>query len=145
MFEELEDNLLAPLEKGVQRLMNHVDQLEQEKEDLRAQIDVLRAELQQRDAKIQELTDANNELQYVESELKASKEAQIRDRQEVEEEKAEIQRRLEGIMGLLNEGVNPPKGTEADDETQSQPTVVEQDANPTAKTLSFIKDTSSEN
>ena len=145
MFEELKDNLLAPLEKGVERLINHVDQLEQEKEDLRAQIDVLRAELQQRDAKIQELTDANNELRSVESELKASKEAQIRDRQEVEEEKAEIQRRLEGIMGLLSEGVNPSRETEAVDETQSRQPVVEQDVKPPAKTLSFIKDTSSEN
>ena len=145
MFEELQEDLLAPLEKGVQRLINHVQQLKQEKEDLIAQIDVLGAELQQRDSKIQELTDDKDELRYVESELKALKEAQARERQEVEREKAEIQKRLEGIMGLLSKGINPSDETEAVDETYSQPTVVEQDAKPPVKTLSFIKDTPSEN
>ena len=145
MFEELQEDLLGPLEKGVERLVNHVQQLKQEKEDLIAQIDVLRSELQQRDAKIQELTEHNNELRYVESELNASKETQSRDREAVEAEKAEIQKRLEGIMGLLDRDVNPSQETATVDETYSQPTVVEQDVEPPSKTLSFIKDTPSEN
>ena len=129
MLEELRENVLGLLEERVERAIQLINRLRQEKNELTSQVSELRDELNLRDARIQDIETQNVELRRSEAELKELKEKQELERQEVDREKAEIRERLEGVMTLLN-GVNP-KPEEAENEDAEEPTIIEE--TPTAE------------
>jgi len=101
MFEDLE-TVLAPLEQGVENIINQIQQLRQGKQDLESQMTQLSDELGQRDKKIEQLETQVAQLEYAESELETLNAKREDERQEAERERAEIRIRLEGIIELLN-------------------------------------------
>ncbi len=105
MLEELRDNVLSLLEERVERAINTIQSLREDKLSLESQISQLRDELQQKEEWIQDLENRNQELLHVESDLKQLHEERAQERDEIDREKTEIRERIEGLMTMLN-GVN---------------------------------------
>ena len=120
MFEDLE-TVLAPLEQGVENIINQIQQLRQGKQDLESQMTQLSDELGQRDKKIEKLGIRVAELEYAESELEALNAKREGECQEAERERAEIRIRLEGIIELLNGFTDESETADATSESPQEP------------------------
>ena len=120
MFEDLE-TVLAPLEQGIENIINQIQQLRQGKQDLESQMTQLSDELGQRDKKIEKLGIRVAELEYAESELEALNAKREGECQEAERERAEIRIRLEGIIELLNGFTDESETADATSESPQEP------------------------
>ena len=120
MFEDLE-TVLAPLEQGIENIINQIQQLRQGKQDLESQMTQLSDELGQRDKKIEKLGIRVAELEYTESELEALNAKREGECQEAERERAEIRIRLEGIIELLNGFTDESETADATSESPQEP------------------------
>jgi chromosome segregation ATPase len=136
MLEDLRENVLALLEERVERAIDTIHRLREEKGALESRTNELHAELKQRDARVQELEKQNAELRHFESELKVLQEERVQERHEIDEEKAEIRDRLEGLMAMLNsvdhktenqlseETVAPEDADETEDLSEADPSTL---------------------
>lgn len=120
MFEDLE-TVLAPLEQGVENIINQIQRLRQGNQDLESQMTQRSNELGQRDKRIEQLETRIAELEYAESELEALNAKREDERQEAERERAEIRIRLEGIIELLNGFTDNPETAETASESSQEP------------------------
>ena len=120
MFEDLE-TVLAPLEQGVENIINQIQRLRQGKQDLESQMTQLSDELGQRDKKIEQLETQVAQLEYAESELETLNAKREDERQEAERERAEIRIRLEGIIELLNGFTDKSETADAASESSQEP------------------------
>ena len=120
MFEDLE-TVLAPLEQGIENIINQIQQLRQGKQDLESQMTQLSDELGQRDKKIEKLGIRVAELEYAESELEALNAKREGECQEAERERAEIRIRLEGIIELLNGFTDESETADSTSESPQEP------------------------
>ena len=138
MLEELRETVLTDLEQRVERAIDMIQQLRQDKLTLESQISELHEQIQQKDAQIESLENRNAELQYAESELEALQVQREQERDDIDLEKAELRDRLEGVMKLLN-------GVEDGLETSPEhPTAAEDEPITTAVDESFAEDKSAE-
>ena len=102
MLEDLRENVLTLLEERVERAIETINRLRDEKLTLESENNQLRNELDQRDVQIQNLEQRNAELNHFEAEIIALQNEREQERVEVDQEKAEIRERLEGLMTMLN-------------------------------------------
>lgn len=102
MLEDLRDNVLTLLEERVQRAIETINRLREEKLAFESENNQLRNELDQRDVQIQNLEQRNVELNHFETELQVLQNEREQERLDVDKEKAEIRERLEGLMTMLN-------------------------------------------
>ncbi len=113
MLEDLRENVLTLLEERVERAIETINRLREEKLILESESNQLRNELDQRDVQIQNLEQRNAELNHFESELQALQNQREQERLEVDQEKAEVRERLEGLMTMLNNVENRSENQEA--------------------------------
>ena len=102
MLEDLRENVLTLLEERVERAIETIKRLREEKLAFESENNQLRNELDQRDVQIQNLEQRNAELNRFEAEIAALRNEREQERLEVDQEKAEIRERLEGLMTMLN-------------------------------------------
>ena len=76
--------------------------LREEKLAFESENNQLRNELDQRDVQIQNLEQRNAELNHFEAEIAVLQNEREQERLEVDQEKAEVRERLEGLMTMLN-------------------------------------------
>ena len=127
MLEELRETVLTDLEQRVERAIDLIEQLRQDKIALESQIGELNEQIQEKDEYIVSLEKRNAELQYAESELGTLRAQQEQERENINVEKAELRDRLEGVMQLLN-------GTEDRPETSlEQPSAAEAESTETSE------------
>ena len=151
MLEDLRENVLTLLEERVERAIETINRLREEKLALESENNQLRNDLDQRDVQIQNLEQRNAELNHFESEIQVLRNEREQERLEVDKEKAEVRERLEGLMTMLNnvenrsesqEGAEPSPldyTSETADEEEQQEEEAEQPTTP-ADTL-FIPTT----
>ena len=134
MLEELRETVLTDLEQRVERAIDLIEQLKQDKLTLESQISELHEQIQQKDAQIESLETRNAELQYAESELATLRVEREQEREDIDLEKAELRNRIEGVMKLLN-------GTEDRPETSLEhPAAAEGELTATTSGASFVED-----
>ena len=138
MLEELRETVLTDLEKRVERAIDMIEQLRQDKFTLESQISELHEQIQQKDAQIESLENRNAELQYAESELETLRVQREQEREGIDSEKMELRDRIEGVMKLLN-GAEDGLGT-----SPEHPTAGDGEAITTAAGVSFVEDESTE-
>ena len=139
MLEDLRENVLTLLEERVERAIETINSLREEKIALESENNQLRNDLDQREVQIQNLEQRNAELNHFETEIAVLKNEREQERLEVDKEKAEVRERLEGLMTMLNNVENRPESQEeaqpsplgytsqtADDETEQQDEETEQ-------------------
>ena len=102
MLEDLRENVLTLLEERVERAIETINRLREERSAFESENNQLRNELDQREVQIQNLEQRNAELNHLEAEIAALQNAREQERVEVDQEKAEIRERLEGLMTMLN-------------------------------------------
>lgn len=102
MLEDLRDNVLTLLEERVERAIETINRLREEKLAFESENNQLRNELDQRDVQIQNLEQRNAELNHFEEELQVLQNEREQERLDVDKEKAEVRERLEGLMTMLN-------------------------------------------
>ena len=103
MLEDLRENVLTLLEERVERAIETINRLREEKLAFESENNQLRNELDQRDVQIQNLEQRNAELNHFESEIMVIQNEREQERLEVNKEKAEVRERLEGLMTMLND------------------------------------------
>ena len=118
MLEDLRENVLTLLEERVERAIDTISRLREEKLALEAENNQLRNELDQRDVQIQNLEQRNAELNHFEAEIAVIRNEREQERLEVDKEKAEVRERLEGLMTMLS---NAESRSEGQEEAQSSP------------------------
>ncbi|MCE2396961.1 hypothetical protein J4G02_20780 [Candidatus Poribacteria bacterium] len=118
MLEDLRENVLTLLEERVERAIDTISRLREEKLALEAENNQLRNELDQRDVQIQNLEQRNAELNHFEAEITVIRNEREQERLEVDKEKAEVRERLEGLMTMLS---NAESRSEGQEEAQSSP------------------------
>ena len=102
MLEDLRENVLTLLEERVERAIETIHRLRDEKLALESANNQLRDELDNRDVQIQNLEQRNTELNHFEAELQVLQNEREQERLDVDKEKAEVRERLEGLMTMLN-------------------------------------------
>ena len=102
MLEDLRENVLTLLEERVERAIETINRLREEKLALESENNQFRNELDQRDVQIQNLEQRNAELNHFESEIMVLRNEREQERLDVDKEKAEVRERLEGLMTMLN-------------------------------------------
>ena len=102
MLEDLRENVLTSLEERVERAIETINRLREEKLSLESENNQLRNELDNRDVRIQNLEQRTAELNHFEAEIIALRNQREQERLDVETEKTEIRERLEGLMTMLN-------------------------------------------
>ena len=102
MLEDLRENVLTLLEERVERAIETIHRLRDEKLALESANNQLRDELDHRDVQIQNLEQRNTELNHFEAELQVLQNEREQERLDVDKEKAEVRERLEGLMTMLN-------------------------------------------
>ena len=102
MLEDLRENVLTLLEERVERAIETINRLREEKLAFESENNQLRNELDQRDVQIQNLEQRNAELNHFEAEIMVLRAEREQERLEVDQEKAEVRERLEGLMTMLN-------------------------------------------
>ena len=102
MLEDLRENILTLLEERVERAIETIHRLRDEKLALESANNQLRDELDHRDVQIQNLQQRNDELNHFEAELQVLQNEREQERLDVDKEKAEVRERLEGLMTMLN-------------------------------------------
>jgi len=106
VLEEQQGNdMLGLLEDRIEKSINLIHRLRQDKSALEEEVNRLQDEIRQRDLKVQEIEAQNDSLKDTEAELYQLKVKQTETQEETEREKKELRSRLEGIMELLD-GVN---------------------------------------
>ena len=118
MLEDLRENVLTLLEKRVERAIETINRLREEKLAFEAENNQLRNELDQRDVQIQNLEQRNAELNHFEAEIAMLQNEREQERLGVDKEKAEIRERLEGLMTMLN---NVESRSETQEEAEPNP------------------------
>ena len=118
MLEDLRENVLTLLEERVERAIDTITRLREEKLAFEAENNQLRNELDQRDVQIQNLEQRNAELNHFEAEITVLRNEREQERLEVDKEKAEVRERLEGLMTMLS---NAESRSEGQEEAQSSP------------------------
>ncbi len=113
MLEDLRENVLTLLEERVERAIETIKRLREEKLALESENNQLRNELDHRDVQIQNLEQRNAELNHFESEILALRNEREQERLDVDKEKAEVRERLEGLMTMLNNVENRSESQEA--------------------------------
>ena len=113
MLEDLRENVLTLLEERVERAIETINRLREEKLALESENNQLRNDLDQRDVQIQNLEQRNAELNHFESEILVLQNEREQERLEVDKEKAEVRERLEGLMTMLNNVENRSESQEA--------------------------------
>lgn len=103
MLEDLRENVLTLLEERVERAIETINRLREEKLALESENNQLRNDLDQRDVQIQNLEQRNAELNHFEAEIAALRNKREQERLEVDKEKAEVRERLEGLMTMLSD------------------------------------------
>ena len=139
MLEDLRENVLTLLEERVERAIETINRLREERLAFESENNQLRNELDQRDVQIQNLEQRNAELNHLEAEIAVLRNEREQERLEVDKEKAEIRERLEGLMTMLSNVESRSEGQEAaqpspfnytpetiDDETKPQDEETEQ-------------------
>lgn len=102
MLEDLRENVLTLLEERVERAIEAINGLREEKLALESENNQLRNELDQREVQIQNLEQRNAELNHFEAEIIALRNEREQERLEIDQEKSEVRERLEGLMTMLN-------------------------------------------
>ena len=102
MLEDLRENVLTLLEERVERAIETIHRLREEKLALESANNQLRDELDHREVQIQNLEQRNAELNHFEAELQVLQNEREQERLDVDKEKAEVRERLEGLMTMLN-------------------------------------------
>ena len=102
MLEDLRENVLTLLEERVERAIETIHRLRDEKLALESANNQLRDELDHREVQIQNLEQRNAELNHFEAELQVLQNEREQERLDVDKEKAEVRERLEGLMTMLN-------------------------------------------
>ena len=102
MLEDLRERVLVHLEERVERAIDLIHRLREDKSGLNAEIRRLHDVIRERDETIQVFEAQKDELTRVQSELQALQGKREQELQEVDREKTEIRERLEGLMSLLN-------------------------------------------
>ncbi len=118
MLEDLRENVLTLLEERVERAIDTITRLREEKLAFEAENNQLRNELDQRDVQIQNLEQRNAELNHLEADIAVLRNEREQERLEVDKEKAEVRERLEGLMTMLN---NVESKSEGQEEVQPSP------------------------
>ncbi len=113
MLEDLRENVLTLLEERVERAIETINRLREEKLALESENNQLRNDLDQRDVQIQNLEQRNAELNHFESEILVLQNEREQERLEVDKEKGEVRERLEGLMTMLNNVENRSESQEA--------------------------------
>jgi FtsZ-binding cell division protein ZapB len=113
MLEDLRENVLTLLEERVERAIETIHRLRDEKLALESANNQLRDELDNREVQIQNLQQRNDELNHFEAELQVLQNEREQERLEVDKEKAEVRERLEGLMTMLNNVENRSESQEA--------------------------------
>jgi FtsZ-binding cell division protein ZapB len=113
MLEDLRENVLTLLEERVERAIETINRLREEKLTLESENNQLRNDLDQRDVQIQNLEQRNAELNHFESEILVLRNEREQERLDVDKEKAEVRERLEGLMTMLNNVENRSESQEA--------------------------------
>lgn len=152
MLEDLRENVLTLLEERVERAIETINSLREEKLALESENNQLRTDLDQRDVQIQNLEQRNAELNHFETEITVLQNEREQERLEVDKEKAEVRERLEGLMIMLNNVENrsenqaetepsaPDHTSEtADNQAEQQETAEEQPS--TSEDMLFIPTT----
>ena len=114
MLEDLRENVLILLEERVERAIETIHRLREEKLALESANNQLRDELDHREVQIQNLEQRNAELNHFEAELQVLQNEREQERLDVDKEKAEVRERLEGLMTMLNNVENRPDRQEAE-------------------------------
>lgn len=112
MLEDLRENVLTLLEERVERAIETINRLREEKLNFEAENNQLRNELDQRDVQIQNLEQRNAELNHFEAEIAVLQNEREQERLEVDKEKAEVRERLEGLMTMLSNAESRSEGQE---------------------------------
>lgn len=112
MLEDLRENVLTLLEERVERAIETINRLREEKLAFESENNQLRNELDQRDVQIQSLEQRNAELNHFEADLTVLRNEREQERLEVDKEKAEVRERLEGLMTMLSNAESRPEGQE---------------------------------
>ena len=102
MLEDLRENVLTLLEERVERAIETINNLREEKVALESENNQLRNDLDQRDVEIHNLEQRNAELTHFESEITMLRAEREQERLEADKEKLEVRERLEGLMTMLN-------------------------------------------
>ena len=102
MLEDLRENVLTLLEERVERAIETINSLREEKLSLESENEQLRNDLDQRDVQIQNLEQRNADLNHFEAEITVLRSEREQERLEVDKEKAEVRERIEGLMTMLN-------------------------------------------
>ena len=102
MLEDLRENVLTLLEERVERAIETINSLREEKLALESENNQLRNDLDQRDVEIQNLEQRNAELNHFEAEITVLRAEREQERLGVDKEKAEVRERLEGLMTMLS-------------------------------------------
>ena len=114
MLEDLRENVLTLLEERVERAIDTIHRLREERLALESENNQLRDELDQRDVQIQNLEQRNAELNHFDSELQVLQNEREQERINVDKEKAEVRERLEGLMTMLSNVENRAESQESD-------------------------------
>ena len=112
MLEDLRENVLTLLEKRVERAIETINRLRAEKLAFESENNQLRNELDQRDVQIQNLEQRNAELNHFEADIAMLRNEREQERLEVDQEKAEVRERLEGLMTMLSDAESKSEGQE---------------------------------
>ena len=112
MLEDLRENVLTLLEERVERAIETINRLREEKVAFESENNQLRNELDQRDVQIQNLEQRNAELNHFEAEIAVLQNEREQERLEVDKEKAEVRERLEGLMTMLSNAESRSEGQE---------------------------------
>ena len=118
MLEDLRENVLTLLEERVERAIETINTLREEKLALESENNQLRNDLDQREVQIQNLEQRNAELNHFETEITVLRNEREQERLEVDKEKAEVRERLEGLMTMLN---NVESRQESQEEAEPNP------------------------
>lgn len=110
MLEDLRENVLTLLEERVERAIETINSLREEKLALESENNQLRNDLDQRDVEIQNLEQRNAELNHFEAEITMLRAEREQERLEVDKEKLEVRERLEGLMTMLSNVENRSEG-----------------------------------
>ena len=120
MLEDLRENVLTLLEERVERAIETINSLREEKLALESENNQLRNDLDQREVQIQNLEQRNAELNHFEAEITVLRNEREQERLEVDKEKAEVRERLEGLMTMLNNVEN-----KSDSQEPKQPSPID--------------------
>ena len=102
MLEDLRENVLTLLEERVERAIETINNLREEKVALESENNQLRNDLDQRDVEIHNLEQRNAELTHFEAEITVLRAEREQERLEADKEKLEVRERLEGLMTMLS-------------------------------------------